>query len=123
MSVCVQQSGFVAVCCSVLQCVAVCCSVLQCVALCYSVLQGGVPKHTLLANMCWCERLGFVPCVNMYTLGRFIMFVCAMTSSGCVWVWLQGEGYPKKVCAGESWAWSNTVCSGVVRCFFNRDFL
>jgi len=31
--------GYVAVCCSVLQCVAVCCSVLQCVAVCCSVLQ------------------------------------------------------------------------------------
>ena len=31
--------GFVAVCCSVLQCVAVCCSALQCVAVCCSVLQ------------------------------------------------------------------------------------
>ena len=31
--------GFVAVCCSVLQCVEVCCSVLQCVAVCSSMLQ------------------------------------------------------------------------------------
>ena len=30
--------GYVAVCCSVLQCVAVCCSVLKCVAMCCSVL-------------------------------------------------------------------------------------
>ena len=31
--------GYIAVCCSVLQCVAVCCSVLQCVAVCCNVLQ------------------------------------------------------------------------------------